>query len=178
MSARRAVGAAVVALVAALSGAGGAAGQVEDLSITTDRAAISTGLGNSFGFTTTIRNRASTATPALVAHLNILDLTGDVYVDPEDWSTQRTQYLGTIPAGGSRTLAWKLKGVNGGSLAAYVAVLPQSSPPRAPSTSPSVRITVAERKTLNSGGILPLALGIPGFVALLAGGVRIARRRH
>jgi len=178
VSARRAIGTGVVALVGALAGAGGAVGQVEDLSITGDRAEISTGLGNSFGFTTTITNRASTATPSLVAHLNILDLTGEVYVDPEDWSTQRTQYLGPIPAGGSETLEWRLKGVNGGSLAAYVAVLPQANPSRAPATSPTVRITVAERRTLNSGGILPLALGVPAFVGLLAGGIRIARRRR
>jgi hypothetical protein len=175
---RRTVGAGVVAFVAALTVAGGAGGQVEPLSVTVDRTEISTGLGNEFGFRTTIANRAATATPALVAHLNILSLRGEVYVDPEDWSTQRTQFLGTIPAGASRTLAWKLKAVNGGSLAAYVAVLPQSNPSRAPTASPTVRIIVAERKTLNSGGILPLALGVPAFVGLLAGGIRIARRRR
>jgi hypothetical protein len=36
---------------------------------------------------------------------------------------------------------------------------------------------VAERDTLNSGGILPLTLGIPGLVGLLAG-ARLARRRR
>jgi hypothetical protein len=176
--ARRAVGAGIVALVAALTAAGGAGAQVESLSVEADRTEIATGLGSEFGFRTTITNRAATATPALIAHLNILSLRGDVYVDPEDWSTQRTQYLGTIPAGSSRTLAWKLKGVNGGSLAAYVAILPQSNPSRAPATSPAIPITVAERRTLNSGGILPLALGVPAFVGLLAGGIRIARRRR
>jgi hypothetical protein len=39
-----------------------------------------------------------------------------------------------------------------------------------------VRISIAERKTLNSGGILPLAVGVPAFLALLALGVRIRRR--
>ena len=32
--------------------------------------------------------------------------------------------------------------------------------------------------TLNSGGILPLALGIPAVLALLAGGARFQRRRQ
>jgi hypothetical protein len=175
---RRAFATGVAALIAALTGVGGAAGQAPELSITSDRTEISTGLGNGFGFKTTITNRASTETVGLVAHLNILDLSGDVYVDPEDWSTERTQYLGPIPAGGARTLDWRLKGVNGGSLAAYVAVLPRANPSRAPATSPTVRITVAERRALNSGGILPLALGVPAFVGLLAGGIRIARRRR
>lgn len=178
MTLRRAMGAGVVALVAALTVAGGASAQSEPPLVTVDRKQISTGLGDGFGFRTTITNRAATATTALVAHLNILSLRGEVYVDPEDWSAQRTQFLGTIPPGGSRTLGWTLKAVNGGSLAAYVAVLPQSNPSRAPATSPTVRITVAERKTLNSGGILPLALGIPAFVGLLAGGIRVARRRR
>jgi hypothetical protein len=175
---RRTAAAGIVAFVSALTAAGGATAQVEPPSVTVDRTEISTGLGNEFGFQTTITNPATTATPALVAHLNILSLRGEVYVDPEDWSAQRTQFLGTIPVGGTRTLRWKLKAVNGGSLAAYVAVLPQSNPSRAPATSPTVRITVAERRTLNSGGILPLALGVPAFVGLLAGGIRIARRRR
>jgi hypothetical protein len=175
---RRVAGAAVAAAIAFLWVAGGAGAQTEPPAVTVDRTEISTGLGRSFGFRTTITNNAPSATPALVARLNILSLRGEVYVDPEDWSIQRTQFLGTIPAGGSRTLAWRLKAVNGGSLAAYVAVLPQSNPSRSPATSPTVRITVAERKTLNSRGILPLALGIPAAIGLLAGGVRIARRRR
>jgi hypothetical protein len=40
-----------------------------------------------------------------------------------------------------------------------------------------VRVSIQDRKTLNSGGILPLALGIPGALGLLALGVRLRRRR-
>lgn len=176
MSPRRVLGHSLVAVVAALAVAGGASAQSEPLSVTVDRAEISTGLGDEFGFRTTIANAAPTATTRLIAHLNILSLRDGLYVDPEDWSSQRTVYLGTIPAGGSRTIAWNLTAVNGGSLGAYVAVLPQSGPSEAPATSPAVAVTVAERKTLNSGGILPLVIGIPAVVGLLAGGVRLARR--
>lgn len=172
----RALGPGVAALVTALALAGGAGAQVSSASVTVDRTQISTGLGDTFGFRTTIANPAATATEALIAHLNILSLRDGLYVDPEDWSSQRTWYLGAIPAGGSRTISWKLKAVNGGRLAAYVAVLPQTGPARRPTTSPTIQITVAERKPLNSGGILPLALGVPALVGLLAGGVRLARR--
>jgi hypothetical protein len=178
MSGRRALGVAIAALAGTLLLATGARAQSAALSVSVDQTEISTALGESFGFQTTIANPTESATPRLIAHLNILDLTGEVYVDPEDWSSRRTQYLGTIPAGGSRTITWGVTGVNGGSLAAYVAVLPQDNPSSAPATSPAIRITVAERKTLNSGGILPLALGVPGFVGVMAVGVRLARRRR
>jgi hypothetical protein len=173
----RTLGSGAAAFLAALALAS-AAGAQFDPSVTVDRTRISTGLGDTFSFRTTIANPAATATSVLIAHLNILSLRDGLYVDPEDWSSKRTWYLGSIPAGGSRTITWKLKAVNGGSLAAYVAVLPQDSRTRPPTTSPSVEITVAEQKTLNSGGILPLALGVPALIGVLAGGVGVVRRRR
>jgi hypothetical protein len=178
MRVRRGVASGFGALLAALVFAGASGAQSEPLSVTVDRQQISTGLGDDFSFRTTITNPAEMSTVALIAHLNFLSLREGLYVDPEDWSSQRTWYLGAIPARESRTITWKIKAVNGGSLAAYVAVLPQNNPAGAPTTSPTVEIDVAERKTLNSGGILPLALGIPAFLGLTAGGVRLARRRR
>ncbi len=177
MRLRRALGSGVAALVAALALAGGAGAQ-SGLSVTVDRGNISAGLGETFSFRTTIANRASTATEPLIAHLNILSLSAGLYVDPEDWSSERTQYIGPIPAGESRAIAWKVKAVNGGSLAAYVAVLPEVKATGPPTTSPTIQISVAERRTLNSGGILPLAVGVPALIGLLAGGVGLARRRR
>jgi hypothetical protein len=101
-----------------------------------------------------------------------------VYVDPEDWSSRRTVYLGRIPAGSSRDVRWTIHAVNAGRLAAYVAVLPQNGPSEAPTTGPAVEIDVADRRTINSGGILPLALGIPFLIGVAAVGVRTTRRRR
>ena len=112
----------------------------------------------------------------LVAHLNVVDLTGRTYVDPEDWSSHRTRYLAPIPAGGSVSLGWPMNAVNAGTIGLYVAVLPRTGPPMRPTTSPTVRLRVLDRKTLNSGGILPLALGIPAALGLLTLGVQRSRR--
>jgi hypothetical protein len=46
-----------------------------------------------------------------------------------------------------------------------------------PVTGPTVHVEIAERRTLNSGGILPLALGIPALLAALALGLRWHRGR-
>jgi len=113
----------------------------------------------------------------LIAHLNVLSLRTGVYVDPEDWSSRRTRYLTPIPAGGSVTLTWKVQAVNSGSIGIYVAVLPASGVPQPPATGPTLHVSIAQRRTLNSGGIVPLALGMPGLLGLLTIALRVRRRR-
>jgi hypothetical protein len=152
-----------------------AARAAHNLSVANDRTAIVTKLGHKFVFHSRIGNRGSTAAAGLVAHLNVLDLSGHTYVDPEDWSSRRTRYLAPIPAGGSTTLTWHLNAVNAGTIGIYVAVLPRSGAPVPPTTGPTVRVRIQDRKSLNAGGILPLALGIPGFLGLLTLGVRFQR---
>ncbi len=165
------------ALVAAMLVLVPAASADDAVVVDIDRTHVLTSLGRSFTFTTTIANPGTASTPTLVAHLNILSLRPGVYVDPEDWSANRTYYLDPIQPGRSRTVRWQVKAVNGGSLAAYVTFVPESGI-GTPVTGPSLRFDVASRKTLNSGGILPVALAVPGGLALLTLGVRVQRRRR
>ena len=166
-----------VALVALLLLAAAApAHAVAGVAVTNDRTEITTKIGRHVIFHSRIANRGNAPVSGLVAHLNVVDLTGRTYVDPEDWSSHRTRYLAPIPAGGSVSLAWPMNAVNAGTIGLYVAVLPRSGPPVRPATSPTVRLRVLDRKTLNSGGILPLALGIPAALGLLTLGVRRSRQ--
>jgi len=121
---------------------------------------------------------AAAAGPAAgqVAHLNVLSLRPGVYVDPEDWSSHRTRYLAPIPAHGSTTFSWRVKAVNAGSIAVYVAVLPASGSPVRPPTGPLVKVSIADRRSLNTGGIAPLALGVPLALTGLLAVVRLRRR--
>jgi hypothetical protein len=105
----------------------------------------------------------------------VLSLRNGTYVDPEDWSSHRTRYLPPVPAGGSVTLTWRMEAVNHGSFGVYVAVVPDSGPARPPAVGPAIKVAVADRKTLNSGGILPLALGIPAALGLVTLGLRFRR---
>jgi hypothetical protein len=146
------------------------------VSVNVDRTTIPTRLGKKFSFQSTISNGGSSTASGLIAHLNVLSLRPGVYVDPEDWSSNRTRYLAPIPAGGSTTVTWRIQAVNAGSIGVYVAVLPRSGAGR-PATGPTVRVEIAERKTLNSGGILPLALGVPALLGALTVGLRLRRGR-
>jgi hypothetical protein len=164
----------LVALLLLLCGAP-AAQAAGGLAVAMDRTAVATKIGHKFVLHARIENRGGAAANGLVAHLNVVDLTGHTYVDPEDWSTSRTRYLQPIPVGGSAKLTWRVNAVNAGTIGIYIAVLPRSGTPVPPTTGPTVRIRIQDRKTLNSGGILPLALGIPGALGLLALGVRLRR---
>ena len=149
-----------------------------EVRVSAEPATISTTLGRDFGLRTTITNTGAAPTSSVLAHLNVLSLREDVYLDPEDWSAERTRYLGAIPAGASMTVEWKLKAVNPGSVAAFVSVLPQAGSTETPTNGPTVAIAVARRQTLNSDGILPLALGIPAAIAALGAGVHRRRTRR
>ena len=145
---------------------------------------VATTLGDEFSVETVVSNPADVATGPLLAHLNIASVDGKSYVDPEDWSSERSQELSLRP-GESRTLSWDIQAVNSGRFAAYVVVLPTaSSPAGAPGTpslavSPMVTLEVATRSTLNAGGALKVILTMPlllGITAILAR-LRISRRR-
>jgi hypothetical protein len=146
------------------------------LRVTVDRTRIETKLGHTFAFRSTIANHGPSPIRGLVAHLNVLSFDSAVYVDPEDWSSQRTKYLAPLQPGRSTTVTWKMQAVNTGGFGVYVAVLPRV-PGAQPSAGPAIDVTVAKRTTLNSEGILPLALGIPATLGLLALVVRLRRRR-
>jgi hypothetical protein len=167
---------AVVAVVLALAAVVHAASSPAGISASVDRARISTDLGNTFAFRSTIVNRGPAA-DGVIAHLNIVSLTGDVYVDPEDWSTHRTRYLGSVGAGGSQTITWRLKAVSSGSFGVYVAFLRRGGADRPPITAPLVAVQVAGRKTLNAGGILSVALVVPACIGVFTLGLRLRRRR-
>src|SRR5262245_3402088 len=90
-------GLAAIVSALALAAPTGATG-AKAISVTVDRAAVSTTLGRKFVFHTAITNRSDTPARGLIAHLNVLSLREGVYVDPEDWSSHRTRYLAPIPA--------------------------------------------------------------------------------
>jgi hypothetical protein len=164
-------------LAAAIAAPAAHAAALPRTTVSVDRTTVATKLGHTFVVRTTIANHGTTTASGLVAHLNVLSLGPGLYVDPEDWSTHRTRYLAPIPARSSTTLSWKLTAVNAGDLGVYIAVLPRDGRAVDPTTGPLVHVSIADRRTLDAGGILPLALGIPAVLAFATAGLRIFRRR-
>jgi hypothetical protein len=149
--------------------------------VVADPPVISTLLGGRFKITTEVKNTGSTATGEILAHLNVASIEGSVYVDPEDWSSNRSQQLSLKP-GESRKLTWEIQAVNAGLFAAYVVVVPFGDTVNGNEdlrTSPLVRVDVAQRTTLTAGGALPVVLAVPLLVGLAAATalVRVRRRR-
>jgi hypothetical protein len=166
----------VVALTCLLGPATGASATEPGVRVVLDQTQITTRIGATFTLRAKITNTAGTPARGVIAHLNVLSLTPGVEVDPEDWSANRTRYLPPLPARGSKTLVWRLQAVTGGKIGVYVAATSRRGV-GAPSTGPIARAVVTEHRTLNSNGILPLAIGVPALLALLTLGLRTRRRR-
>ena len=146
-----------------------------------DPPVVSTVLGGRFTITTEIKNTSSAPTGEILAHLNVANIEGSVYVDPEDWSPNRSQQLSLKP-GESRKLTWEIQAVNPGQFAAYVAVVPFGESVKGSEPlmiSPLVKVDVAPRTTLTAGGALPVVLTVPLLIGLAAGAAffRVRRRR-
>ena len=140
---------------------------------------VSAVTGDTFTFTSEIRNSGSEATPALIANLDFVAIDGGTYVDPEDWSAERTLPVAPIAADSTARLTWTVKTVLEGDVAAYVVVLP--APPTLAADSPlavssAIQMHVEEHRALNPGGVLPTVLGVPLAVLLAFGGLRVVRR--
>lgn len=146
--------------------------------VTMDPSSLAGVLGDRVPVQATVANPGSAATGRLVAHLDVVSLHKDVYVDPEDWSADRSIDLGPLHPGGRTTVQWTLRYVDAGEFAVYVVLLPT-----APSTgadplvvSPAVRLAVASRQTLDPGGSLLVVTAVPVLVGLLGAGTRLRRQ--
>ena len=157
-------------VVAVLAGPATAA-----ITVSLDSPPVTTSVGHRFTFTTTVANAGASAVSDLVAHLNVLSDDPGTYVDPEDWSSHRTQYLPSIPPNGEQKLTWTVQAVNSGNLTVFVSVLPRHDSGTVLS-SPPLRVSVGHRRTLNSRGALALTLAIPALIGLAGLGVRRRRR--
>jgi hypothetical protein len=141
-----------------------------------DQHDLAAGPGEKITFESTIRNTGDATLQGYVAHLNILSTDESVYVDPEDWSPRRTQYLEALPAGGSTTLSWDVRAVTSGPLILFVSVTSPTA--REVSSSGPLNLTVGGRRVVNAGGVLPLVLWMPAGVLVLLGATSVRRRRH
>jgi hypothetical protein len=146
-----------------------------DLAVSFDQGNVQTTVGHRFRPVSTIRNTGDTTLSGLVAHLDVLSVRRDVYVDPEDWSSQRTVYLDPLPAHGTVSVPWKVQVVNKGRFVVFVTVTRQHGP-AVVDAGDGLRLSATARRTVDTSGILPIVLGIPAAVLALL--LLTSRRRR
>ena len=162
-------GSALLAAVLMLLTATAAAAPAGSVTVTSERPALQTAVGRHFDYRARIVNDGNTSTGQLLVHLNVASVTSGVYVDPEDWSTDRSRFLPGLAPGAATSLPWDIQAVSPGTFDVYVVVLPTGagSPPVAKLTvSSPTRVAVTARRTLNAGGALPVAIAVPVLLGL------------
>jgi len=146
-----------------------------------DRPAVAMSVGERVTLASRITNPGSEPSGRVLAHLNVVSLTDSVYVDPEDWSSERSQVIEDLGPGESQTLSWPVQAVDVGSFAVYVVLLPDgaSNAGRGPLVvSPPVHLDVAGKRTLDAGGALPVVLVVPVLLGLGVGAIRYRQAKN
>lgn len=121
-------------------------------------------VGDEIEFTTTVTNADDVETPGMVVAMNIINLRKGDPVDPEDWSPERTQMLDPLAPGESAEQDWTVETVLDGEYMVYLTAIVKPGTPEEttlPITSPGIHLTVAAFQDTNPGGVLPVALGMP-----------------
>ncbi|HEY3263000.1 MAG TPA: hypothetical protein VGJ95_22470 [Pseudonocardiaceae bacterium] len=170
----------LVAAALVVLGLGAAAPTGVEVTVQPRQAAAT--IGDRFTVQARVTNTGPAATGPLIAHVDVVGLTSDMTVDPEDWSASRTERLEPLAPGEGITMDWEFQAVNVGRFEVYVVVLPDGpdgpgGPDGRLAISPAVHLAVAGRPTLNAGGALPVVLAVPLLLGLAAGGVRLRLRR-
>ena len=144
------------------------------VSVVLDQSAVEVGPGERVRVRSEVRNVGDQPLTDLVAHVAILTSDAGVYVDPEDWSPKRTQYIDRLAPGETTILSWNVQAVTAGPILLYVAV----SDPQTDTVAVSgpLYLTVRGQRVVNSAGVLPLVLGVPGGVLALLVLAGIRRR--
>lgn len=166
---------AMLALTVLNPSAAGAQEMTESVSISVQPASSSVILGDNLDLQVTVANISAEQTLPLVVHLDITDPGRSTSVDPEDWTPTLSKPIGTLAAGETVVVDWNIQPISPGTFATYAVALS----PDADSVSSSnvLRVTVADQRSLNPGGILPVAIGAPAVIGgLLLIQILLARR--
>jgi len=145
------------------------------IAVKLDQEALTVGPGAKVRFESTVANDGERSLTGLVAHLSILSSDAGVYVDPEDWSPRRTQYIDELAPGRQATLTWEVRAVTAGPMLLYVGVSRPDADTVA--TSATLNMTVSGKREVQAGSAIPLIVGVPAFVVILLGLVGLRARR-
>lgn len=110
----------------------------------------------------------------IVTYLSLVDNGSKLPVDLEDWSAEKGLYIGTIDAGQTLPLRWKIHFVKAGTYS--LIIVAEAAGYDLPQASSIVQFNVSPKINLNPGEVLPVALGMP--VVLISILFLLAHRRR
>ncbi|HET7397706.1 MAG TPA: ABC transporter permease subunit [Intrasporangium sp.] len=152
----------------------------QGLQISTDLGYKTVNASDEVEFNTVVMNAGSEESPPLNVAMNIVKTGQGDPVDPEDWSPERTQQVDPLAPGESSEQTWTVEAILEGDYMVYLTVLPKPSGPNAttqPVSSPGIHLTVKAFAKSNPGGVLPVAIGTPVALMLIALVPRLRRRK-
>lgn len=148
-----------------------------NLEITVDLAYRTVDAGDEVAFNTVVTNLGTDESADLNVAMNIVKTGKGDPVDPEDWSPERTQAIDALAPGASVEQAWTVDAILEGDYMVYLTVIPKPKSPEStsqPISSPGIHLIVKPFTQSNPGGVLPVAIGIPAALIVVAA---LPRRR-
>lgn len=106
-----------------------------------------------------ITNTGVSAVNDITTYLSLVDTATKLPVDLEDWSAEKGLYIGSIDAGQTLPLSWKIHFVKAGTYS--IIIVAEVGKNEVPQVSTITHFNVAPKKNLNPGQVLPVALGTP-----------------
>lgn len=110
----------------------------------------------------------------VTTYLSLMDRDNKMPVDLEDWSVEKGLYIETIESKQTLPLEWKIHLIKAGSYTLLILAVTPSSP--IPLVSTIIPFTVAPKRNLNPGHVLPVALGTPLVLILILSLLSYKRR--
>jgi hypothetical protein len=106
---------------------------------------------------------------SVTTYLSLVDVGARMPVDLEDWSAEKGLFIGTIAAGETLPLVWRVHLIRSGDYTA--SVVAEAEGVDLPVVSRLTYLKVLPKRNLNPGNVLPVALGEPillvfGFLLL------------
>ncbi len=106
-----------------------------------------------------ITNTGSKPLGDVTTYLSLMDNQNKLPVDLEDWSVEKGLYIGTIDAGQTLPLNWKIHFVKAGTYS--LIIIAEAAGNDLPQASAITQFNVSPKRNLNPGQVLPVALGTP-----------------
>lgn len=122
-------------------------------------------LGETIEIQVTVTNTSGDRRDGLIAHIDVTSPDTDGSVDPEDWTATLSKPIGRLDAGTSTTTSWSIQPISPGTFLVYAVVLAEDA--HDVSGSNVLTVDVADRRSLNPQGVLPVVIIVPVAVGAL-----------